>query len=320
LPLGARRLRETAQVDAARLDQVTVSYGDRSGSARGLAGLDLTVRPGRVTALIGPNGAGKSTTVAVLTGLIPPDEGDAVVLGGAPGRLEARRRVNVMVQDDGLPSGAHAAELVRHVARLRGSPESAGPLIRTWGLSDLGRTTIRRLSGGERRRVSLACALVGTPDFVILDEPTAGLDPRGRALVWESVSALRARGAAVLLCTHLLEEAETLADDIAIISGGRCQAQGPLPELLGDAGESVTFDGPLHLDLDGLVRALPEGSSVREVSPGRYRIDGAASPQTLATVASWCSQHGVQPRNLGVGDERLADLYWRLTEEPGARP
>ena len=275
-------LRETAPVDAAALEGVRVSF---PGGRDALAGLDLVVPQGRVTALLGPNGAGKSTTVAVLAGLLRPDAGKAQVLGGSPGRPEARRRLHVMVQDDGLPTGAHATEIVRHVARLRGAPETAAPIIELFGLASLGRTTIRRLSGGERRRVSLACALVGHPDFVILDEPTAGLDPRGRAIVWEAIAGLR--------------------------------ASGPLASLVPGGADAVTFDGPLHLDVAGLVQALPEGARGEEVSPGRYRIEGGASPQMLATVASWCAQHGVQPRNLSVGGESLADVYWRLTEERG---
>lgn len=303
-------------MDAARLEQVVVGYPGGAQGGRGLAGLDLSVREGGVTALLGPNGAGKSTTVGVLAGLIEPEAGHAVVLGGRPGRAEARRRINVMVQDDGLPSGAYAVELVRHVARLRGAPETASAIASTWGLDQLGRTTMRRLSGGERRRVSLACALVGDPEMVILDEPTAGLDPRGRTLVWEAIDALRARGRTVLLCTHLLDEAEALADDIAIIVNGRCAVQGSVAAIAADSVEVVTFSGPLHLDLDSLVRALPEGCRAQEASPGRYRVDGGASPQTLATVAAWCAQHGVQPRNLGVSGGGLADAYWRATEEP----
>jgi ABC-2 type transport system ATP-binding protein len=318
VPVAERSpLRETALVDAARLAGVTVSY---PGGRRALDGMDLRVGSARVTALLGPNGAGKSTSVGVLAGLIPANAGQVEVLGGAPGRPEARRRVNVMVQDDGLPTGAYAAETVRHVARLRQAPATAERLIGLLGLDALGRTTIRRLSGGERRRVSLACALVGDPDVVILDEPTAGLDPRGRALVWDLVADLRERGRAVLLCTHLLDEAEALGDDIAIIAEGRCIAQGPLSALLPDSSEVVSFDGPLHLELEGLLRALPEGARVTETSPGRYRVEGGATPQVLATVASWCGQHGVQPRNLGVGAETLADLYWRLTSEPGGTP
>lgn len=303
-------------MDAAVLEGIRVTF---PGGRAALAGLDLVVPQGQVTALLGPNGAGKSTAVAVLAGLLRPAAGRAQTLGGPPGRLEARQRVNVMVQDDGLPTGAHAAEMVRHVARLRGAPSTADPLIALLGLDRLGRTTVRRLSGGERRRVSLACALVGDPDLVILDEPTAGLDPRGRSLVWEAIARLRDRGCSVLLCTHLLDEAEALADEIAIIADGRLRASGPLDALVSGGTEAVTFDGPLHLDVGSLAQALPEGAHVEETTPGRYRIDGGASPQTLATVASWCAQHGVQPRHLSVGGESLADAYWRLTERPGGQ-
>lgn len=304
-------------MDAARLEGVVVAY---PGGRTALAGLDLGVESGKVTVLLGPNGAGKSTAVGVLAGLIRPDSGHAEMLGGSPGRLDARRRLNVMVQDDGLPTGAQPAEIVRHVARLRGASSTAHPLIEMLGIDQLGRTTIRRLSGGERRRVSLACALVGDPDVVILDEPTAGLDPRGRSIVWEAIAGLRDRGRTVLLCTHLLDEAEALADVITVIAGGRMRASGSLASLLSHGAERVTFDGPLHLEVASLVQALPEGSRVEEVSPGRYRIDGDASPQILATVASWCAQHGVQPRNLSAGAESLSDAYWRLTEEPGVQP
>lgn len=315
---GGPRLRETAAVDAARLRGVEVEFAH---GRRALDGLDLRVPAGQVSVLLGPNGAGKSTAVAVMAGLIRPDMGRVEILGGPPGRREARQRLHVMIQDDGLPTGAHAAEMVRHIARLRGDEASAAPLIELYGLEHLGRTTIRRLSGGERRRVSLACALVGRPDMVILDEPTAGLDPRGRALVWESIAELRTRGCTVLLCTHLLDEAEALGDDIAIMAQGRCQVQGSLAQLLPRGGDAVTFDGPLHLDLEGLLLALPEGARAQELSPGRYRIEGAATPQVLATVASWCAQHGVQPRNLGLGSETLSDLYWRLTStEPDGSP
>jgi len=156
---------------------------------------------------------------------------------------------------------------------------------------------------------------VGHPDMVILDEPTSGLDPRGRALVWQAIDQLRTTGSTVLLCTHLLDEAEALADEIAIIAEGRCVRQGSLASLVADGREAISFEGPLHLDLASLVRALPEGCRVEEVSPGRYRIEGTSSPHSLATVASWCAQHGVQPRNLALGSEGLSDLYWRLTDE-----
>ena len=298
----------------ARLEDVVVAFRQRPA----LDGLSLTVGQGRVTGLLGPNGAGKSTTIAVLAGLRPAQSGRAEVFGGRPGRPDARRRLSVMLQDGGLPTGAHGAEIVQHVARLRGAPATAAPLIERLGIGSLGRTTIRRLSGGERRRVSLACALVGSPDAVILDEPTAGLDPRGRAIVWDVVRELRRSGVTVLLSTHLIDEAESLSDDIAVISRGRCVVQGPVEALTSGSAEGVTFEAAAHLDLDGLLHALPEKCGAREVSPGHYRVDGAADPQVLATITAWCAQHGVMPRSLRTGHTTLEDVYWQLTSDKDA--
>lgn len=298
---------------AARLEDVALRYPGQPQPS--LSGLSLEVRSGRVTGLLGPNGAGKSSTICLIAGLRRPQAGRVEVLGGPAGRLQARCRLGVMLQEGGLPTTARGPEVVKHVAALRGAPETAGPLIQRLGIDALGRTAIRRLSGGERRRVSLACALVGAPRFVVLDEPTAGLDPRGRAIVWEIVRELRGAGVTVLLSTHLIDEAEALSDDIALIAHGRCVLQAPLADVTASGPEGVAFEAIAHLDLVGLVQALPEGCSAREVSPGHYRVDGAADPQVLATITSWCAQHGVMPRSLHTGQTSLEDVYWRLSAE-----
>ncbi|MFM9134097.1 MAG: ABC transporter ATP-binding protein [bacterium] len=298
---------------AAALDDVVVV----AGGHRALDGLTLALEAGRVTALLGPNGAGKTTTIAVLAGLTRPESGSALVLGGTPGRLAAREQVGVMLQEGGLPSGARAGEIVRHVAALRGQPGTAPPLLDRLGLEALGRTPIRRMSGGERARVSLACALVGSPRLVLLDEPTAGLDPRGRAIVADLVAELRDHGTTVLLSTHVLDEAERLCDDVAIIVRGRCAASGSLAAMSAGGSESVSFEASLHLDLSTLCDALPEGCRAVETEPGRYRVEGPADPRTLATVTAWCAQHGVMPRGLRTGTGGLEDLYWRLAGSAG---
>lgn len=295
---------------AARLDEVVLTYPGRPPA---LAGLSLDVAPGKVTGLLGPNGAGKSTTIAVLAGLRRPQTGRVEVLGGAAGRLAARRALGVMLQEGGLPTTAGGPEVVRHVARLRGAPETAPALIERLGIGALGRTSIRRMSGGERRRVSLACTLVGAPEFVILDEPTAGLDPRGRAVVWEIIQELRSGGVTVLLSTHHIDEAETLSDDIALIAEGRCVLNAALADITASEAEGVTFEAVAHLDLRDLLAALPEQCAAREVSPGHYRVEGGADPHILATITSWCAQHGVLPRSLTTGRTSLEDVYWRVT-------
>ncbi|MFM9049072.1 MAG: ABC transporter ATP-binding protein [Actinomycetota bacterium] len=298
---------------AAVIDDASVIYGRR---VRALAHLTLTIPRGRVTGLLGPNGAGKSSAVALLAGLRRPQSGRVEVLGGAAGRREARRDIGVMLQEEGLPTGARGPELVSHVAALRGATDSpnrtAAAISARLGIDTFGRTPIRRLSGGERRRVSLACALVGSPRMVILDEPTAGLDPRGRSLVWEIVRELRADGVTVLLATHLLDEAEALCDDIVVMARGRCLAQQSVQSLLDQARDQVPFEGPLHLDLTGLLAARPEGCEALETSPGRYVVRGPVDPRVLATVTSWCAQHGVMARNLRAGHGSLDDAYARL--------
>jgi ABC-2 type transport system ATP-binding protein len=283
----------------------------RFGAARALDGLNLTVPGGAVTALLGPNGAGKSTTVAVITGLRRPDSGHVDVLGGPPGTRAARERVSVMLQEGGLPTGARGPEFVRHIAALRGAAGTADPLIDLLAVPP--RTPVRRMSGGERRRTALACALVGSPDVVLLDEPTAGLDVEGREQVWSLIRDLRTRGATVLLSTHHLDEAEALADHVAIVERGRCIAQAPIDDLIPQGREAVVFTSALHLDLGALVEALPAGCTARETAPGRYRVEGDVGPQTLATVTAWCAQHGVTPRSLSIGRLSLLDVYADLT-------
>ena len=300
------------------LDRVSVAFG----AIRALDGLSLVVPAGTVTALLGPNGAGKSTTVGVIAGLVRPRSGRVTVAGHPPGSPAARHRVGVMLQEGGLPTGARGPELVRHIAGLRGAPDSAGPLIDRLGVASLGRTTVRRMSGGQRRRVSLACALVGDPTLVLLDEPSSGLDPEGRAIVWDIVEDLRSRGVAVLLSTHDLAEAAALADRIAIVAAGRVVVEGTPAALTAGADEAITFAAAVHLPLEGLATALPPGYDATEPMPGQYVVRGPAGsriePQALATVTAWCAQHGVLPRDLGVGGRTLADVYAQATRGDGA--
>lgn len=285
----------------------------RFGSIQALHGLSLTLARGRITALLGPNGAGKSTTLAVIAGLIRPQSGHVRVLDHLPGAPAARALVGVMLQEGGVPTQAHGPDIVRHIASLRGVPEAADPLIEALDIARLRKTTFRRMSGGEKKRVALACALVGTPSLILVDEPTAGLDPPGRRMVWEHLHERRQAGATIGLCTHDMAEAATLADDIAIISQGRCRGLAPLGELLGSGQESVIFSAALHLDITGLRNALPEGCQVVESHPGQYRITGPVGPQTLATVSAWCGQLGVRPRDLRISHRDLEDVYWEMT-------
>lgn len=283
-------------------------YGDKTA----VDGLDLTARAG-VTAVLGPNGAGKTTTIETCEGYRKPDSGSVSVLGLDPVREAAalRPRIGVMLQSGGVYSGARADEMLRHVARLHAHPLDVDALIERLGLDGCGRTTYRRLSGGQQQRLALAMAVVGRPELVFLDEPTAGLDPQARRATWELIRDLRADGVSVILTTHYMDEAEQLADDVAIIDGGRVVAQGAPEELCrGGAENTLRFTGRPALDVGSLLKALPADSAAAELTPGVYRVTGKINPQLLATVTSWCAQHGVMPDRISVERTPWKTFSW----------
>ena len=213
-------------------------------ATRALDGATWSAAAGRVTAVLGPNGAGKSTTIECLQGLLRPDSGVVRVLGAAPWRADAehRARVGLMLQDGGLPSMSTPLPLLRHLASMYAEPADPGRLAQRLGIEDFAGTILRRLSGGQRQRVALAAALIGRPEVLFLDEPTAGLDPHARLDVWEIVREQADSGVAVVLATHSFEEADRVADDIVIMGRGRVRASGTRAEVTGgDSLETVYF-------------------------------------------------------------------------------
>ncbi|WP_431954704.1 ABC transporter ATP-binding protein [Actinacidiphila sp. bgisy167] len=288
----------------------------RYGAKTAVDGLDLAVARGTVTAVLGPNGAGKTTTVETCEGYRRPDAGRVRVLGLDPVREAAalRPRIGVMLQSGGVYAGARAEEMLRHTAKLHAAPVDPALLIERLGLESCGRTPYRRLSGGQQQRLALAMAVVGRPELVFLDEPTAGLDPQARRGTWELVRELRADGVTVVLTTHSMDEAEQLADYVAIIDKGRVIASGTPEELCrGGAENTLRFSGRPGLDLTSLLKALPDDSAAVELTPGAYRVEGKVDPQLLATVTSWCAQHGVMPDRLAVERRTLEDVFLELT-------
>jgi ABC-2 type transport system ATP-binding protein len=218
--------------------------GKRYGAVTALDNATLSTPRAAVTAVLGPNGAGKTTLIEICEGYRRPDAGSVRVLGLDPRDPSLRPRVGVMLQSGGVYPGARAAEMVRLVASYAAAPLPVDALIDRVGLGRVARTTYRRLSGGEQQRLKLAMAIVGRPELVFLDEPTAGLDPQSRRATWALIEELRDAGVSVVLTTHYLEEAERLADHVVVIDRGRVVAAGSPRELTGGTRslEDVFFE------------------------------------------------------------------------------
>jgi len=288
----------------------------RYGAVRAVDGLSFTAWRGQVLALLGPNGAGKTSTVETLEGYRRPAGGTVRVLGLDPVADHARLvpSLGVMLQRGGLYPGMGPRRALRLFAGYYGDPEDPDELLALVGLVPVARTPWRRLSGGEQQRLSLALALVGRPAVVLLDEPTAGVDPEGRLAVRRVIGDLRDRGACVLLTTHELPEAERLADEVVILARGRAVARGTVAELGAAGGGGIAFEAPPGLDTGALAAALglPPGD-VAEDRPGHYAVAGEASAQRLAALAGWMDTQGVAVAELRAGRRSLEEVYLRVT-------
>jgi ABC-2 type transport system ATP-binding protein len=289
----------------------------RYGGTAAVAGIDLTMAADSVLALLGPNGAGKTTTVEICEGFRTADAGIVRVLGLDPATDGAalRPRIGVMPQGGGAYPGVRADEMLRLVASCAANPLDPAWLLDVLGLDSVRRTPFKRLSGGQQQRLSLACALIGRPELVFLDEPTAGMDPQARRLVWELVRALRSDGVGVLLTTHLMEEAEALADHVVIIDRGRVAAQGSPAELTATTADKqrLTFQTRAGLPLERLVAALPDGCAAMEITAGDYEVTGPITPHVVSTVTAWCADEGVLAEALRVATRSLEDVFLDLT-------
>ena len=289
----------------------------RYGPVTAVDGLTLTAGAGQVTAVLGPNGAGKTTTIEVCEGYRRIDSGTVRILGLDPMRAAAalRPRVGVMLQSGGIPPAVPALEYLKTLSRFHVKPHEPAWLLDIVGLSDLAKTPYKRLSGGQQQRLSLAAAVIGRPELVFLDEPTAGLDPQARHATWDLVSALRHDGVGVVLTTHFMDEAERLADHVVIIDHGQAVAAGSPGELTGSAGQ-LRFRAEPGLDTDSLLAALPPGSAAKESPSGHYLIevdDGVIQPALLAAVTAWCADRSVLPSSLRIESRTLEDVFLELT-------
>jgi ABC-2 type transport system ATP-binding protein len=283
--------------------------------------LSFTTRLGEVVALLGPNGAGKTSTVEALEGYRRRFEGEVRVLGLDPVTDHAAltRRVGVMLQQGGIYTGIRPPEALHLFASYYDDPFDPDELLDRVGLADKVRTAWRRLSGGEQQRLSMALALVGRPEVVFLDEPTAGVDVGGRQLIRRLIRDLQEEGVGVLLATHDLDEAERVADRVLIIDRGRVIAEGSPAELMARAGgDEVLFGAPAGLDTAALAGRL--GVPTAEVSPGEYRVGGAGTPQMVAALTAWLAEQDLPIADLRASRKRLEDVFLRLTAETPAEP
>jgi ABC-2 type transport system ATP-binding protein len=291
-----------------------------------LAGIGFVVEAGEIVALLGPNGAGKTTTVEILEGYRRADAGRVRVLGLDPARDGARLRprLGIMLQEGGIDPRTTPREVVRLHARLYRHPADPEALLREVGLNGVAGSRYRRLSGGERQRVALALALVGTPELLILDEPTAGMDPAAKAATRERIRALRDRGTTILLTTHELAEVERLADRAVVLDRGRIVADGTPADLIGEGSARLRFRlaGPLdeeaRMSLLAALAAVPPAVLEPDGTPGGYRLEGLApSPALVGALAAWCAARNLLLRDVRTGSASLEERYLELVGRAG---
>ncbi|HXZ04771.1 MAG TPA: ABC transporter ATP-binding protein [Ktedonobacteraceae bacterium] len=293
------------------VENFTKSYG----SNRVVDGLEFTVQRGEIFALLGPNGAGKTTTIETLEGYRKPDHGRIRVLGLDPVRepQKLKPQIGVMLQQDGLYPGLTAREVLHLFAGYFRQPQNIDSLLERVGLTPASKTRCRRLSGGQKRRLALAVALVGKPNMVFLDEPTSGMDPQARLATWEIIRELKQNGATILLTTHLMDEAERLADRIAIIDHGRLVAMDTPSGLTGAQNSTVVrFIAPAGLDCTQL-SALQSARTAEEIRPGSYLIETDEASMLIAEMTAWLRDQHITLSELRVGHGSLEDVFLRLT-------
>ncbi|MCY7397013.1 MAG: ABC transporter ATP-binding protein [Nocardioides sp.] len=300
---------------AVEVDDLTMRYADKVA----LDALSLTVERGSITAVLGPNGAGKTTLLETCEGYRHQHSGTVRVLGLDPvrQRKDLLPRIGVMLQGGGAWSGVRAMEMLRHIASLHAHPLDPQMLSDCLGLDDCARTPYRRLSGGQQQRLNLAMALVGRPELVFVDEPTAGMDPAVRRTTWDLLAQLRTDGVTVVLTTHYMDEAERLADRIHILDHGRLVTSGsPLELTRGGRMSTIRlvvtrpFPAGAH---ESLRVALGPGTDVTQLDELSLVVTGPADASTLARVSRWCEENDVLPESLTLGQRTLEDVFLELT-------
>ena len=289
-------------------NQLTKTYSNREV----VSAVTFAVERGSLFALLGPNGAGKTTTVEILEGYRRADGGSARVLGhdpyAAPRRL--KQRIGLMLQEGGVYPGIKVREAINLFRSFYPDPISVAEAMDLAGLEALSERKVRRLSGGEKQRLNLALALIGRPDVLFLDEPTAGMDPHARIATWEKIEELKARGVTILLTTHFLDEAEKLAERVAILDEGKLIEEGSLTSLLA-GNENFEFKTDRPIDVTSLSKHLDVKVSSR--SNTSYVVEAAATPALVAKTTDFVSSHDALITDLKTGRLSLESVFIKLT-------
>ena len=283
------------------------------GAVQALAGVDLAIQRGEVFGLLGPNGAGKTTLVEILEGHRARDAGDVNVLGHDPAADERdfRERIGIVLQEEGIDPVLTVHEAVDLYSAAYPRPRDPDECIELVGLAEKRDARVETLSGGQRRRLDLALGIAGDPELIFLDEPTTGFDPSARRQAWEVIDGLRSLGKTILLTTHYMDEAQNLADRVAVIAAGRIVAEGTPDTLAGrDVGDAViSFRVP---DVAGAgALPLPAGADRED---GRVRFSSATPTRDLAPLVAWASERGIELEGLTVTRRSLEDVYLELTK------
>lgn len=283
----------------------------RYESTEAVSGVDFTVEEGEVFALLGPNGAGKTTTVEILEGHRQRTSGSVLVLGTDPSSAgrQFRERIGIVLQTTALEKELTVSEAVETFAAVYARSLPPPEVINLVGLEEKAGERIKTLSGGQQRRLELALGIVGDPDLLFLDEPTTGFDPSARRKAWELVEDLKGLGKTILLTTHYMDEAQHLADRVAVISAGKIVATGT-PETLGAGGTAavlVSFKLPVGSDRDDL-----PGLGL-EVAGDRVTANPAAPTEFLHDLTEWAISRGIELEDLRVERPTLEDVYLELT-------
>jgi ABC-2 type transport system ATP-binding protein len=286
------------------------------GAFEAVAGIDIQVSPGEIFAFLGPNGAGKTTTVEILEGFRKRSSGEVTVLGADPAEAggDWRDRIGVVLQESQPEPGLTVRECLELYAGYYRAPRDIGETIALVGLEGKSDTVGEQLSGGQRRRLDVALALIGDPELIFLDEPTTGFDPSARRAAWEVVSGLRDLGKTVFLTTHYMDEAENLADRVAVIAGGRIVAEGT-PDMLGGREQmpaTIAFTLPDRLEPDDLPPGLL--GLVASRTDGRIVLESERPLADVKLLADWALGHGLDLPDLDVRRPSLEDVYLQLTD------